>query len=230
VKFMGSSKFISTKEAAERLGCTTRTIYRYTQKGILQAECRGRQLYILEDDILQHQKGKRELLTSPLDRNVIAKLIVEIQDLKGKVATISKFLNIRNEPLNLTIPEYSLFYQAADQYSKEGWPPHIEEMWSENFSRMRIEDLTALEQATGDAHPWRPFLRLVTTMYLNPWNPELRDMFGAGMNNVERLGGMWCVLKEESPRTFDILVDRDATPFKKLLNKLTRKQNPKKDE
>jgi len=221
---MGSSKFITTKQAAEKLGVSVRSIYRYAKKGILKTECRGRKLYINENDLFQLKKGRREIITSPLQRDIVAKLITEIDDLKNRVATISKFLNIRNEPLNLTLPEYELFYKAADQYSAEGWPPHIEEIWSENFARMRVEDFEQIEAATGDPHPWRPFLRLATTMHLNPYNKDLREIFGAGKNNIQNVAGIWCVLKDESPRTFDVLMNRDALPFKKLLRRLSKQQ------
>jgi excisionase family DNA binding protein len=204
------SRFVTTQQAADLLGVSVRTIYRYTRKGILQTECRRRSLYIAEDDLRQLIKGRRDVLTAPLQRDIIAKLIVEVQDIKTKMATVMRLLNLRNEPLTMTLPEYELFYRAAEQFSIEGWSPHIEETWAENFSRLRVEDFEQMEKAVGDPHPWRPFLRLVTTMYLNPWNADLREILATGKSNVQSTAGIWCVLKDESPRTFDILVERDA--------------------
>ncbi len=222
---MGSSKFVTTKYAASILGVTDRTIYRYTKKGLLEARCEGRSLLISEEDVVKMKKGRRDMLASPLQRDVIAKLMAEVQALKIKVQTMEWMLNIKYEPLNLSLPEADLLYKAAQQFSVEGWAPHIEEQWADYFVRMKIEDFEKIELATNDNHPWRPFLRLASTMHLNPWNKGLEQALAAGRTNIHQTAGVWCILKGDSPRTFDVLTERDATPLKKLIRRLKKDQN-----
>lgn len=152
-------------------------------------------------------------------------LQAQVQTLTMQMATVMRLLNVRYEPLKFTIPEYMNFYQTAEQMSVEGWPPHSEELWSEYFVRLTVEDLEGIELATEDKHPWRPLLRLATTMHLNPYNKQLTEILAAGRTNVQRVAGIWCVLHDESPRTFDLLQERDAAPLKKLLRRLNKFQS-----
>lgn len=219
---MGSSKFISIEEAASRLGKSSRTVYRYATRGLFKTKPDGRHLRVCEDDLNTFQAGQRDALASPVERDVIMKLQADVQTLKMHLATVMRILNVRYEALALTAPEYDLLHQTASQLSTEGWSPMHEETWSEYLLRMKLEDLEGLERATKDPHPWRPFLRLATTMHLRPFNEELRDMFAAGRSNIHHLAGVWCVLKGDSPRTFDLLEKRDAAPLKKLLRRLQK--------
>ncbi len=223
---MGSSKWLTIKQASKIVGVCERSIYRYATRGIFQTKTeligKVKTTLILEDDVLNWKRGRRDLLSSPLQRDVIQKLLGEVQTLKTQVATCMRILNIRFDPLNFTVPEYEHLYRAAEQLSTQGWSPHEEEMWSEYFVRFRVEDFEKVELATQDKHPWRPFLRLASSMHVSPYNSDLTEVLGAGRTNLQQVAGVWCVLKEESPRTFDILKDRDAVPLKKLMRRMNR--------
>ena len=182
-------------------------------------------MFILEEDIRQVKKGRHDALSSPVKRDVISILQAEVQTLRMQMATVMRILNVRYEPLRFTIPEYLGLYQTAQELSTEGWSPHSEEMWAEYFVRMTVEDLEGIELASEDKHPWRPLLRLATTMHLNPYNKHLTDMLAAGRTNIQHVAGVWCVLREESPRTFDLLQERDAAPIKKLVRRLQKAQS-----
>lgn len=219
---MGSSKYVTIEQAARLMGCHPRSIYRYARRGVVQTKCEGRHTFVLEEDVLAWKRGRRDPLSSELKKDIVAKLQAEVQTLKTQMAACMRILNIRYDPLNLTVPEYENLYRSAEQLSVEGWSPHVEEMWAEYFVRLRVEDLEKIELGTSDKHPWRPFMRLAATMHVNPYNKELSDMLGAGRTNIQQVAGVWCVLKEESPRTFDILLERDATPLKKLVRRMQR--------
>lgn len=219
---MGSSKYVTIAQAARLLGVSTRSIYRYTRRGVLQARCEGRHIFIAEEDVAQMKKGRRDVVSTPLHRDIITKQQAEIQTLKSQMATVMRILNIRHDPLSMTLVEYDLFYRTAEQMSIEGWSPHVEETWAEYFVRIRVEDLEKIELAVSDPHPWRPLLRLATTMHASPYNSDLADMFASGRTNMQQLAGVWCVLKEESPRTLDILLERDTKPLKKLLRRMQK--------
>lgn len=204
------------------MGVHERSIYRYCTRGVLQSKCEGRHTLIEEEGVLAWIKGRRDTLSSPLQRDIIAKQQAEIQTLKTQMATVMRILNIRYDPLSFTVPEYEMLYKSAEQLSTEGWSPHVEEMWAEYFVRFRVEDFEKIELATNDKHPWRPFLRLATSMNVNPFDSSLLEMFGAGRNNIQQVAGIWCILKEESPRTFDILLDRDTKPLKRLITRMNK--------
>lgn len=223
---MGSSKWITIKQVAKILGVHQRSVYRYITKGVFQSKCETiagvRQTFILEDDVLTWKRGRKDLLSSPLQKETIQKLLVEVQTLKTQMATCMRLLNISYVALDFTVPEYEHLYHAAEQLSTHGWSPHEEEMWAEYFVRFRVEDFEKVELATGDKHPWRPFLRLATSMQVNPFDISLGEILSAGRTNIQNLSGMWCVLKEESPKTLDILQERDAAPLKKLMKRMHR--------
>lgn len=218
------SKFVSLEQAARMLDVDIRTVYRYMQRGVLASNREGKRVFIDEADLITFKKGKHDLLASPLQRDIISKLLAEIQTLKSQMATVMRILNVRYEPLGMTLPEYELFYKSAEQLSVEGWSPHVEEMWAEYFVRIKVEDFEKIELAVNDPHPWRPLLRLATTMHLNPWNKELTEMLAAGRTNIQQVAGVWCILKEVSPRTFDVLQERDAAPLKKLVRRMVKAQ------
>lgn len=223
---MGNS-FVYKEKAAALAGISERTLYRYARKGLVRTKEDGRRTLFDEEDVLKLKKGRRDILSAPLQRDMIVKLISEVQTLKTQMSTVMRILNIQYDALQMTAPEYERFYKTAEQYSIEGWPPQAEEMWAEYFVRMRAEDLAKLEKITGDPHPWRPFLRLVSTMRINPYEASLADIFSAGKTNIEHIAGIWAVLKEESPREFSILAERDGTPNRKLVKRLSKDQTIK---
>jgi excisionase family DNA binding protein len=218
------SKYMTVEQAAAILSVSSRSIYRYVKRGVLRAQCEGRSVLILEEDLLNVKKGRHDALSSPVKRDVISVLQAEVQTLRMQMATVMRILNIRYTPLNFTIPEYLNLYQSAQQLSTEGWAPQHEEIWSEYFVRLTVEDFEGIELASEDKHPWRPFLRLAITMHLSPYNKHLVETFAAGRTNVQQVAGVWCVLREESPRTFDLLQERDAKPIKKLVRRLQKHQ------
>lgn len=218
------SKYITVDQAAVALGVSNRSIYRYATRGLLQTKTDGRHTLVLEDEVHQIRKGRHDMLSSPVKRDVISMLMIEVQTLKMQMATIMKILNVRYEPLKFTIPEYLRLYQAAEQMANEGWAPHEEEMWAEYFVRITVEDLEGIELAAEQKHPWIPLLKLATTMHLRHYNKHLTDTLAAGRMNLQRVAGMWCVLREESPRVFDMLQERDAAPLKKLLRRMQKSQ------
>ncbi len=221
---MGSN-YLTIDQAAAILGVNKRSIYRYVNRGVLRSQYDGHNTLILEEDVRHVKKGRHDALSSPVKRDLVVNLQAQIQTLQMQMATVMRILNVRYDPLGFTVPEYLNLYKSAQELSTNGWAPQHEEIWSEYFVRMTVEDLESLEVASDDKHPWRPFLRLVTTMHLNPYNKHLVEMFAAGRTNIQHIAGVWCVLKEESPRTFDVLQERDAAPLKKLVRKLQKYQS-----
>lgn len=221
---MGSQKYITRLEAAELLGISGRSISRYMDKGLIRFEYRGKVAYLLEEDVLHLDKGRKDPASTPLNRHTFERMQVEIDALKAQMAVVLRILNLRHMELTLTSAEYKNLYEGANQLASEGWPPHIEEQWSDVFLRIRVEDLEKIEPLVGDPHPWRAFLRLATSMHLRPWDKNLREIFAEGRKRLEQVAGMWCVLRGESSKNFDMLSKHHASPFKPTMRRMKKSQ------
>lgn len=216
------SKILTKPTAATMLDVSERTIYRLMKQGVLRTETKGRNIYLVEEDVLKLKKIRLDGPVITINRDTIPMLVARVQTLENQVATLMRLLNVKYEALSLTDSEYKLLYDMAESYSLEGWPPHAEEQWADMFVRMKMEDLEKLEEVSGDKHPWRHILRLATSMHLNSYSKDLRDQFAAGRNNIHSVAGVWCTLKGESPKSFDLLLQRDTLPIHKLMKKLTK--------
>jgi DNA-binding transcriptional MerR regulator len=221
---MGSQKYITKKEAAELLRVTERTVTRYLDKGLLSFEYRGKVVYMLEEDVLRLDKGRKDPAGFPLNQDTFEKMQVEIDSLKSQMAVVLRILNLRHMELTLNDAEYKNLYDGANQLASEGWPPHVEEQWSDLFLRLRVEDFERIEPLVDDPHPWRSFLRLATSMHLKPWDKNLREVFAEGKKRLEQVAGMWCVLRGESSKDFDMLSKHHAAPFKPTMRRMKRSQ------
>ena len=195
---MGNS-FISAQKAAELIGMSIRTIYRCAKSGLIRTKLAGRSTLFDEEDVLKLKKSKEDSKSKSaykseinrIYREIIDKLMVDIQTLRSQMNAVMKILDIRYEPLAFTAPEYERMYLSAEQYASEGWPPHVEDIWAEYFTRVKIEDLERIESITKDPHPWRVLLKLATTMHVNPWNKQLSDILAAGRANIHQVAGIW---------------------------------------
>lgn len=221
---MGSQKYITKREAAALLGVTTRTVSRYLDAGLARFEYRGKVAHILEEDLLRLDKGRKDFSGSPLNRDTFEAMRVQIDSLQAQMAVVLRILNLRHMELSLTGSEYKNLYEGANQLAAEGWPPHIEEQWSDVFMRLRIEDLEKIEPLVNDPHPWRAFLRLATSMHLRSWDKNLREIFAEGKKRLEQVAGMWCVLRGESSKNFDMLAKHHAAPFKVGMRRMKKAQ------
>lgn len=222
---MGSQKYITKREASKLLEVSERTVSRYLDKGLVRFEYRGKVAYLCEEDVLRLDKGRKDPIGVPLNRDTFERMRVDIEALQAQLAVVLRILNLQHMELTLTSSEYKNLYEGANQLASEGWPPHSEEQWSDMFLRIRIEDLEKIEPLVNDPHPWRTFLRLATSMHLRPWDKNLRDIFAEGKKRLEQVAAMWCVLRGESSKDFDMLTKYHAAPFKPTLRRMKRSQD-----
>jgi hypothetical protein len=220
------SKFLSKAEAAKILGRDERSVYRYLQKGLLSAAHQGKTIGVWEEEVVR-LKGALVEHKNPKDL-AISLLRADIAVLKSQVSTLMRMMDVRREPLNLTDPEIQALYKMTEVYSMTGWSPQVEDSYADTFVRMQDNDLEQLERLTGDAHPWRCFLLLASTMHLSPHDKNLRMQFEYGKTHLSMLAGVWCLRRGDTPKTLDLLVQRDATPMKKVL-KLIDKERGRSD-
>lgn len=217
-----SGKVIDKRRVMALLDICERTVYRLMNSGVLQPVNTGTRLSFDEEEVLRLKQAR--LNPARFHKDMIGMLLAKIQALESRMSAVTKILNIRNEPLELTGPEYKNLHRMAEHYSAEGWSPHAEEQWADIFLRFRIEDVEQMAQETGDPHPWRPFLKLASTMFGNTYDPGLRDQLSSGKSNVFQVAGLWCTMHGETIKDFDLIVKRDSAPSKKLLKHLKKTQ------
>jgi len=223
------SRFLTKKEAAKVLGCSERTIFYKVQRGELRTVKNGHRVDILEEDVIalrdsQRKSDGEKALPFAINRQTLMRLHTENSILRRDVDQILRVLNIRKDPLRFTDLEITSLYQMANTYASDGWPPHVEETWAGYLQRIDAQHFGQIERMTKDSHPWRPFLRLASTMALRPYNTELSIQLSSAREHMQMMTSVWFEIKQISPRQLDAMLNREARPSKRLLNKLERRQ------
>lgn len=216
----GGDVFLTKEEAGDILDKSPRTIHRYIEKGWLEPVFKGRNIGTTRDSVYK-LKEELEREVNPYKVS-IQTLEARLMVAESRIGAMMRLLNMRNEPLRLTDPEMKSFYDMVELCSRQGWPPHNEEMLIDSFMRMDEDALEQCEKIVGDEHPWRPFLMLAGTMRAAIFNRALQTDIDLAASHLNVLAHVWCRRKGETTKTFDLLVARDASPLKKLLNRLNR--------
>lgn len=214
--------FLTKEEAAQILEKTTRSVYRYIEKGWLATAHQGPLIGTTRSSVYQ-LKAEMEREINPYLLH-IKQLEHRLSVAESRISAMMRMLNLRNEPLMLTDPEAKSLYDMVDYCSKQGWAPHAEETLIDSFLRMRDENLEQFESVTTDEHPWRPFLMLAGTMRAALYDRKLQNDADLAASHLNVLALMWCKRKGETTKTFDLLVARDATPLGKLIRRLEREK------
>ncbi len=212
------SKIVSKDRAITLLEISERTFYRLMNSGLLKPVYEGRKVGFYEEEVLQLKRVRNDPVS--LNKDLVGMLLAKVQTLENQMSAVMRILNIKFDPLKLTSPEYRNLYLMADHYGREGWPPQAEEQWADVFVRLRLEDFEEISSIVGSEHPWIPFLRLATTMYMACADSAYRGQLAAGRTNVFQVAGIWCTLKGETVKEFDLHIKRSAQPSNKLVKKL----------
>jgi len=61
-------------------------------------------------------------------------------------------------------------------------------------------------------------------MALRPYNTELSIQLSSAREHMQMMTSVWFEIKQISPRQLDAMLNREARPSKRLLNKLERRQ------
>jgi hypothetical protein len=214
--------FLTKEEAAQILEKNWRTIYRYIEKGWLETARRGTTIGTTRQSVYELKQELESEANPYLVK--IGRLESRVLMLESRMSAVMRILNMRNQPLTLTDPEAKSLYDMADYASKNGWSPHNEETLIDVFLRMQDKNIEQFERVSGDEHPWRPFLLLAGTMRHALFTRGLQADVELAAGNMTVLAQLWCKKKGETTKAFDILVARDATPLKKLMNRLEREK------
>lgn len=212
--------YLSKEEAANILGKSTRTIFRYLDRGWLKPISRGGQVGATRASVYE--------LKQEIDKEVnpylvtIGMLESRLMVVEGRVSAMMRLLNLKNQTLTLTDPEALSLYNMVDHSAKNGWTPHNEEILIDTFMRLDESNMEQFEKLVGDDHPWRPFLMLAGTMRHAAFNRQLQTDIELAASHLNVLAQMWCRRKGETAKAFELLSVRDSAPLKKLINRMER--------
>lgn len=223
------SRFLTKAEAAKVLGCSVRTIFAKIARGELRPVANGPTVGVLEEDVIAMRDSKRRqegerVLPFAINRQTLMRLHNEVSVLRHDMNQVLRVLNIRREPLKASNLEITSLYKTATTYADEGWPPQVEETWVNYLLRLTTHHFSQIEAATKDRHPWRPFLRLISTMVLRPYNTELSIQLVSARDSIQTAVAVWFEIKHLPPRQLDAMLSKDGRPSKRLLGVLERRQ------
>jgi excisionase family DNA binding protein len=221
---MGSTTFISKDEAADRLGVSDRTIYRYMKKGVLRTQQDGRRIVVSEEDVDALKRYNDEPSKFALSKPAIVGLFTRVEVLESHVSTMLRILNIQRAPLNWPDTQMLNCHEMVKYYAVKGWPAPNEESFVDTFARFSQDDMEQLARVAKKQDAWIPWYKLACTMYLRPYNREFRDLLAYGKSNLHTLAGVWTQLKGGTPAKFRNLIATRAIASKRLLRNLDVEQ------
>jgi excisionase family DNA binding protein len=221
------SKFLTKLEAAKRLGTSERTIFRLLDRGLLRPAKEGRRIGVLEADVVLYAQAKNtatEDRPAAPDREACDLLMARVRALEVRLGIVERILNIHHPPLGLTACELVGLYKTVADYAEVGWSPHVEQMLADTFLRLMYEDLVQLRELVDDPLPWRPFLKLASTLKLACYDPELRDQFDLGRAHLVGLAMVYGQLAGTTVKQTDLQVREAGRPRGHLVRRLQRVQ------
>lgn len=166
---------ISRTEAAEILGVSERSIFRYMQRGSLRRVVQQGRCEVARTDVSRLQAG----------RALEARLAeVELDELEQKLAKAIDIMDKLGDSLGLGPEDLVRVYEAAEFFADVGCPPAHARSWSEILLKLSRQDLEALATAMDVTDPWRPFLQSALNQELPDDEPELEMLMIAARNQI----------------------------------------------
>jgi excisionase family DNA binding protein len=223
---MGSVfEYITIEKAAEALSVSRRTIYRYISLGHLRTVKEGHHQLVSRKDVRTLlDLGKKRNQSYAANKVGFAALEARVHKLEHVVETMSRILDLRVEPLELTAPELLSLYRMAKHHITTAWSPHEEDQWADVFLRLSLDDLEKMEEVIEDNDPWRPFHQLSKAILDNPHDINLTLQLNAGKNNIEKLAYIWSKRGGKNAKQLARIVKKDDKAVRALTRKVNRKR------
>lgn len=224
---MGSTfAYVSIEKAAEHIGVSRRSIYEYIKKGFLRTKKEGKGSVVLREDVLTLKELRdRDDLPYPVNKMTIGRLDARVQMLEKQLSVVLRILDMRHEPLNLSVSQLNSLYVMAQHHLENQWSPHEENIWVDTFLRITIEDFEEMSKMVEDEHPWRPLYQLCRAMLQAPCDYDHKLNLNAGKANLEKIAQIWTNLKGWDDKKLQKVIEKDD----KAVRKTVRKRKPKTD-
>lgn len=174
--------FMSRREAAEKLGVSERTVYRYLRRGVLRGLREAGQCGVLARDVhaLAAVTGSGDV-EHATELKLLEAQLGELLQAANAAETI---LDAENDPLPLAPAELVSLFESMDHFAKHGWPPASEATLATMMLRLTASDLAVIEGLVGCGNPWAPFLEVAMLLTQQPGNSELEMLSIAARNHL----------------------------------------------
>jgi hypothetical protein len=152
------------EEAANRLGCTKRSVHNYINRGFVRRVVRDGKTCVQREDVEQLALDKGTDFPA-MSRKTMHELNHRIRKLEEQMALVQEAWGIQEKPLRPSEKEAAGLYKAATDYlSVAGWKAHELETWANLFNQFDEKTLEALADAMKDSQPWKVFFELSSRM------------------------------------------------------------------
>lgn len=156
---MGSS-FYTFQEAANRLGCSKRSIHNYVKKGYLRKVQHNDNIVLMRDDVEQLAVSTGVDMPA-FNRKNFYMLLSRVQKLEEDMGLCRKILEIRDSPLRPSKEEGIQLQAAASKaLAVHHWTEPEIEMWASVFERFDEVSLQMLSEGLTQSHPYEVFFKL----------------------------------------------------------------------
>jgi hypothetical protein len=184
--------FMSRQAAAQQLGVTERTIFKYVRDGWLGRVVQGEEVGVSRRDVQSLTSESRQ---TPLqcNRRTVELLRSRVELMADRVRQAELLLDLQ-QPLGMNMVALTSLLLRARDCLRDGWEAGAETMWAAVFLKLSSEDLDRVGRASknrDDTYPWIPFFRLCLAMQKAARAPELLTLLRLGRANIERLALTW---------------------------------------
>lgn len=155
------SLFYTFTEAANRLGCSKRTIYNYVKHGYIRKSVQDGQVVLYREEVEQLANETGVDLPA-FNRKNFSILMRKVQKLEQDMALCRRILEIRDDPLRPTVDEAKMLHAAASRALAVGsWKDEEIETWAGSvFDRLDEVSLDMLKETLSLEHPYEVFFKL----------------------------------------------------------------------
>lgn len=161
---MGSTSFLTIREAANRLNLSKRTIHTYLTKGFLKRTVRDGKVLLLREEVEQLAVEMGADMPA-LTRRSFFELTAKVRKLEEQMALVQAMWNVQEKPLHPKPKEAEGLYRAATDFlTGEKWKFEDMVRWADLFVQFDEETLKAVGEACSTSKPWEVFFTLSTRM------------------------------------------------------------------
>jgi len=154
------SLFYSFQEAANRLGCSKRTIHNYIKQGYLRKSNQSGKVVLLKEDVEQ-LAAETGVDLPAFNRKNFFLLLRRVEKLEQDMMVARRMLDIQSDPLRPNA-EYAAILMKEVELSllKSDWVDEEMRQWVEVFERLDEVALESLRNHLGLLNPYVPFFKL----------------------------------------------------------------------
>jgi len=165
---LGSTTSLLTyDQAANRLGCTKRSVHNYIERGLLKRVVQSGKVLVRRDDVEQLAEESGTDFPA-LNKKTVYQMLSRLKKLEDRYEMMTQIwdtLGLQEKPLRPEPKEAAQLHRAATDFLTVA-TYQLKEMqsWAGVFVRIDDAAVETVAEATGSLQPWRPFHDLAHRM------------------------------------------------------------------